>query len=166
MEIPKEVYEHLTNFADDKTILNMLSVNKKFRDEQFFERVMKRKYPELIQYKTDDETWKSFYIKMVYYIAKLKEKFRFYYDRQPGYNPEKLYLVKKLRKLYEKSKYDKLVRILKKLKIDDDNINDQIKQIVYDYNKGNDVAMVPFLEILLGYVPIFENNLLNYYKLI
>jgi len=33
MNIPKDVYEYLTNFTHDKTIVNMLSVNKNFRNE-------------------------------------------------------------------------------------------------------------------------------------
>jgi hypothetical protein len=48
------------NFADDKTILNMLSVNKKFNDSIFFEKIMKKRYPLLIKYKKKKETWKFF----------------------------------------------------------------------------------------------------------
>ena len=36
MSLPNDVYGYLTNFADDKDILNMLSVNKKFNDDVFF----------------------------------------------------------------------------------------------------------------------------------
>ena len=67
----KDVYEYLTNFADDKTILNMLSVNTKFSDDSFFKRVFERKYPLLMKFKKD-ETWRQFFIKMIYYIAKLE----------------------------------------------------------------------------------------------
>lgn len=75
MEISKDIYEYLTNFADDEDILNMLSVNKKFRDEDFFERVMRRRYPNMINYKKDKESWKTFFIKTIYYISKLKEEY-------------------------------------------------------------------------------------------
>lgn len=34
MEIPKDLYDYLTNFADDKTILQMISVNKKYNDRK------------------------------------------------------------------------------------------------------------------------------------
>ena len=47
--LPTDVYEYLANFADDRTILNMLSVNKKFNDEKFFKRVIQRKYPLLLR---------------------------------------------------------------------------------------------------------------------
>ena len=84
---PKDVYEYLANFADDKTIVNMLSVNKKFNDPVFFERIFKRKYPLLIAFKKDDETWKQFYLKMVKAISLLKEKYDFPYIASPNFNP-------------------------------------------------------------------------------
>ena len=34
------IYEYIANFADDRTILSMLSVNKKFRDENLFKRII------------------------------------------------------------------------------------------------------------------------------
>ena len=39
MNLTKDTYEYLLNFAEDRDIINMLSVNKKFRDEEFFERI-------------------------------------------------------------------------------------------------------------------------------
>jgi len=60
MNIPKDVYEYLTNFGDDKTIVNMLSVNKTFRNEEFFKRVLERKYPMLISFKKKIRVGKIF----------------------------------------------------------------------------------------------------------
>ena len=91
MELPKDVYEYLTNFADDRTILNMLSVNKKFNDEQFFRRVMERKYPLLIPLKRG--TYKELFIQMSYYIAKLEEEFGIPYIATKGYNPRLFYKI-------------------------------------------------------------------------
>ena len=93
--MPKDVYEYLTNFADDKTILNMLSVNKKFNDEQFFKRVMGRKYPLLLKYKgaeRSNETYKEFFIRLVYYLSKLDEEFGIPYIAVPDFDPEGFYL--------------------------------------------------------------------------
>lgn len=39
MELTKDTYLYLTNFADDRTILNILSVNKKFNDPIFFQQI-------------------------------------------------------------------------------------------------------------------------------
>jgi len=92
MEIlPKDVYEYLANFADDKTIINMLSVNKKFNDPVFFERIFKRKYPLLIPFKTDYETWKEFYLKMIKYISLLEEEYDIPYIPYPKFNPYDFY---------------------------------------------------------------------------
>lgn len=89
--LPKDVYLYITDFADDKTILNMLSVNKKFKDEKFFELVINKRYPLLIKFKRVDETWKKFYVRMIYYIALLEEKYGIPYIPTQGYNPEDFY---------------------------------------------------------------------------
>lgn len=75
MELSKDTYLYLTQFADNRTILNMLSVNKKFNDDMFFEQVMKRKYPLLISQKQNYETWKHFFLKNIYYISKIEEQY-------------------------------------------------------------------------------------------
>jgi hypothetical protein len=85
----KNVYEYLINFADDRTILNMLSVNRKFSDDAFFKRVIKRKYPLLVTFKKDGESWRQFFVNMTYYISKLQEDFDIPYI--PGSDPEKFY---------------------------------------------------------------------------
>lgn len=59
MKINKDVYEYMTNFADDKTVLSMFSVNKKFREEEYFSRVMSKRYPLLIKFRKDGETMKD-----------------------------------------------------------------------------------------------------------
>ncbi|GAH36589.1 unnamed protein product [marine sediment metagenome] len=75
MDLNPDLYEYLTGFVDDKTIINMLSVNKKFNDPIFFQRIFKRKYPFLIEFKEDNQTWKVFYLSMIKYIYKLLEEF-------------------------------------------------------------------------------------------
>jgi Ankyrin repeats (3 copies) len=89
MNIPKDIYEYLMNFLDDKTILDMLSVNKNFRDEIFFERVLRRKYPLLIEFKK--ETWKELFLRMTHYISRLEKEFGIPYFPAKGYNPEEFY---------------------------------------------------------------------------
>lgn len=91
MELTKDTYEYLLNFADDKDVLNMLSVNKKFRDEKLFERIMKRRYPLLLNFKPSDQSCKSFFIEMVYYISKLQEDFGIPYIPFWTFSPEKFY---------------------------------------------------------------------------
>ena len=95
----KNIYENIINFADNRTVLQMLSVNKRFSDPIFFERVIDRKYPLLKELKKEDESWRRFFIRMTYYIAKLDEEFGIPYIPSKGYDPEGFY------KLWNKSKY-------------------------------------------------------------
>ena len=88
MNISPDLYEYLTNFADDKTILNMLSVNKKFSDDVFFKRVLSRRYPFLLKFKKPNETYKELYLRMIYAIAKLQEKYDIPYIPSPSYDPD------------------------------------------------------------------------------
>ena len=92
----KDVYEYMMNFADNRTLLNMLSVNKQFRDENFFRKVMERRYPLLIEYRKEGETWRHFFIRMVFYLSELWEKYQIPYIPTKGCSPESL-LYRKIR---------------------------------------------------------------------
>ena len=70
----KDVYETIVHSSDDRTVLEMLSVNKKFNQDDAFRRVLERRYPYLIAFRKEGETWKALYLRMIYYIEKLKEK--------------------------------------------------------------------------------------------
>jgi hypothetical protein len=96
MEIPKDMYDYLTQFADDQTILKIISVNKKYSDPVFFEKIMKRKYPLLLRFKSKDETMKNLYLNMIRWISKLKEEFRFVYQPDFVLNPKEFYMFLKL----------------------------------------------------------------------
>ena len=87
----KDIYEKIANFADDRTILTMLSVNKKFRDEKLFQRIIQRRYPLLIEFKQPEETWQHFFVKMTYYIHKLEEDYDIPYIPTKGYDPRDLF---------------------------------------------------------------------------
>ena len=87
----KDVYEYLLNFADDKTIINMLSVNRKFNDEKLFERILKKKHPYLAVWKHDNMTWKEYYVRQVYYMSLLNEKYGIPFVSFKGYSPEYFY---------------------------------------------------------------------------
>ena len=85
MNVTKDMYEYLLNFADDRTILNMLSVNRKFNDEKLFEKLVRKKYSDLIEYREENETWKHFFIRLVYYVSRLKDIYDI--DYFAGLNP-------------------------------------------------------------------------------
>ena len=84
MNLTKDTYEYLLNFADDRDVINMLSVNRKFNDEKLFEKIMTKRYPELIKEKKKDESWKSLFLRIVYYVSLLKERHKIPYF--PGLN--------------------------------------------------------------------------------
>ena len=85
--VSKDAYMSILEKADDKTILNMLSVNKTYRNEELFERIMRKRYPLVIKYKKQEESWKKFYIRMIYYLSVLKEKYNFPYIPTPNFDP-------------------------------------------------------------------------------
>lgn len=88
----KDVYLSIAKNADDRTILNMLCVNKKFSDPEFFKQVFQTKYPFLIKFKKEEESWKEFYVKMIFYISKIEER-GFPYIPSENYDPRVYYEV-------------------------------------------------------------------------
>ena len=71
----------------------MLSVNKKFRDEKLFQRIIQRRYPLLIEFKKPSETWQHFFVNMTYYIHKLEEDYGIPYIPTKGYDPRVLFNI-------------------------------------------------------------------------
>ena len=91
MNLDKDTYEYILNFLDDKDIVNMLSVNRKFNDEIIYERVLKRKYPLLVKFKQEkeeNETWRHLFLRMIKYISLINEKYDIPYIPLQDYDPE------------------------------------------------------------------------------
>ena len=87
----KDVYEYISHFADDKTVINMILANPKvFDNEKFYEKVMRKRYPLLIEFRKENETWKTLYLRMVYVLAKLQEDYQIPYIPTKGCSPERL----------------------------------------------------------------------------
>lgn len=91
MEVSSDIYQHIALLSDDRDILNMLSVNKNFNNPEFFKRIIINRYPLLVKYKTPEEDWKYFYLKMIRYIYLAKEEYGFPYIPSQNINPEKVY---------------------------------------------------------------------------
>ena len=87
----KDIYPYIVNLAEDRDVINMLSVNRKFNDDSYFKRILEKRYPLLLEFKSEDETYKKFYLRMVKYMAKLWEEFKISYVAEKGFNPEKRY---------------------------------------------------------------------------
>jgi hypothetical protein len=91
MNLDKDSYEYLTNFADDRTVMALLSANKKFNDPKLFERILMKRYPSLLQFKKEKESWKLFYLKMIKAIAAMKEDFDIDYELSSVFDPDRVY---------------------------------------------------------------------------
>ena len=100
MNLSKDAYLTIAEKSDVKTLLNMLAVNKSFNDEKTFKYMMFRMYPNLAIYKTDEESWKRFFLQMLYYILKLKEEYDYTFSKRINErinkNPMKIYKWYKL----------------------------------------------------------------------
>ena len=97
----KDVYEYILNLADDKTTINMIRANPKvFDNERFYEKVMRKRYPFLIEFRNENETWKALYLRMVYTLAKLEEDYKIPYIPTKGCNPERILTSAALGEVY------------------------------------------------------------------
>ena len=77
-DVDREVLKHV----DDKELLKFCSVDRRFWNEVCDENFLRRrlgKYPGIEKYKKENETWKQFFLRAVYRIAQMKEKFQFEY---------------------------------------------------------------------------------------
>ena len=77
----KDVDREILKHVDDEELLKFCSLDRKtwneVCDDNFLRRRLNNNYPGTNQYKKDDESWKQFFLKVLYYKAKMKEKFEF-----------------------------------------------------------------------------------------
>ena len=109
MNVVTDIYEYIACLTDDATTLNMLSVNKKFLDEDYYRRIIQKKFPYLAKMKNYGKpfeykhvfkqyterydymlTWRQCYIKNLYFILKFQEKFQLSYFYIKFHFPERL----------------------------------------------------------------------------
>lgn len=78
-DVDREVLKHI----GDRDLLKICSVDRKtwneVCDDDFLRRRITSKYPGIHNYKYLDESWKEFFLRAIYYIEKMKEKFEFQY---------------------------------------------------------------------------------------
>ena len=75
--------EILLKLKDDKEIILLCNSNKYFFfnvcDEGFFHKRLQEAYPDTVSLKDEKENWKMFYMKMIYYIFRMKEIYSYEY---------------------------------------------------------------------------------------
>ena len=78
-KLAKSFLEHIS----DIELLKVCSIDKNtwnaICDDEFLRTRLEKKYPTISQYKRKDQTWKDFFLKVIYYASKMKEKFDFTY---------------------------------------------------------------------------------------
>ena len=80
-DVDREILKHM----DDKDLLRICSVDRKSWNEVCDDNFLRRrlgKYPGIEKYKRENESWKEFFLQVIYYVAKLKENFK--YDYKSG----------------------------------------------------------------------------------
>lgn len=87
--LPKDVFEYIANFVDDREIVLMLSRNKQYYyDDELFHRILMRRYELLLKFKFN-RTYKQLFLDMVRYIDKLNRKYGIPYNPTEFYNKYK-----------------------------------------------------------------------------
>ena len=80
-DIDREVLKHV----DDRELLKICTVDRKtwneVCDDDFLRRRLISKYPGIEEYKREDESWKRFFLNVIYYISKMKDDHQFEYTK-------------------------------------------------------------------------------------
>ena len=79
-DVDREILKHL----DDESLLKACSVNRRMWndvcDDAFLRRRLVGRYPGIEKYKLENETWKRFFLRYVYYTSKMREQYEFEYS--------------------------------------------------------------------------------------
>ena len=183
MEIAdKDVYEYISNFADDKTLINMILANSKvFDNEKFYEKVIRKRYPLLMEY-LYNKTWKFLYLDMVRMLSKVEEEYQIPYIPTKGYSPGMI-LVSRKKDVYDTALYcaaaggniDLIDYFIKKgaTKLDDALINGckyaDLRTVEHLIDKGAEdyhtliytaasLEKIDIMQFLLDYLEIHDLN--------
>ena len=114
----KDTDREILKHVDDKELLKVCSLNRKFWnevcDENFLRRRLLMKYPEIEKYKKEKETWRRFFLRAIHIISKMKEEFQFEYvqgDFDKTYNT--LQLNPKIYYLFTQAVFDGDIDLVK-----------------------------------------------------
>lgn len=91
MFINSDIFEYITKFLDEKDIINMLSINKKFSQDSFIERIVLKRYPILSRFNKRKKSVRKFYVNMLNYIYLIFTKNDIPYFEHKSINPQKFY---------------------------------------------------------------------------
>ena len=79
----KDVDREILKYLPDKELLIACRANKRMWnevcDDNFLRRRLREKYGDIEKYKKENESWKRFFLRAIYYISKLKDIFKYEY---------------------------------------------------------------------------------------
>ena len=79
----KDTDREILKYVEDDELLRICSIDKRMWNSVCDDSFLKRrfmKYPGIEKYKKENESWKSFFLRAIYFIGKLKEDFQFNYE--------------------------------------------------------------------------------------
>ena len=78
----KDIDREVLKWIDDKDLLKVCTINRKTWYEVCDDNFLKRrlnKYPGIEKYKNENESWKRFFLRFVYYTALMRKQYKFEY---------------------------------------------------------------------------------------
>ena len=90
----KDVDREILKHVDDKELVQACSTDRKTWNEVCDDNFLKRrlsKYPGIEKYKRENESWKQFFLRFIYYTSKMREDHQFEYTS--GNFKEQLYFL-------------------------------------------------------------------------
>ena len=79
----KDLDREMLKHVDDTELLKFCSVDRRMWNEVCDNSFLKRrmgKYPEIEKYKKENESWKQFFLRSLYYILKMRDEYQFDYS--------------------------------------------------------------------------------------
>jgi hypothetical protein len=87
----KDIFQYIGNIADDKTVLQLIFLNREKYGEDYIKKVLEIRYPYLLKFKKENESYRQFYSKNISYMKKLKEEYSFDYIKYCINSPQHVY---------------------------------------------------------------------------
>lgn len=91
----KDIDREVLKYIDDRELLEICTIDRQTWNEVCDDAFLRRrlnKYPGIEKYKKENESWKQFFLRAIYYISKMKDEFDFIYTS--GDFKEKYMLLK------------------------------------------------------------------------
>ena len=79
----KDVDREILKHVDDEELLKICTINRKTWNEVCDDNFLRRrlmKYPGIEEYKFENESWKQFYLRVLYYVSRMQEEYEYKYN--------------------------------------------------------------------------------------